>query len=107
MLQHELRSQGPQGCSPTLVSGGGREGGRQGGREGGRKGLCVCVCVCVCVDLDLCLTPLFLRDVDDVQDMMDDISEQNEIAEEIGNALSQPIGFNQEIDDVRIIIVVS
>jgi charged multivesicular body protein 4 len=37
--------------------------------------------------------------VDDVHDMMDDISEQNEIAEEIGNALSQPIGFNQELDD--------
>ena len=40
-------------------------------------------------------------DVDDVHDMMDDISEQNEIAEEISSALSQPIGFNQEIDDVR------
>ena len=33
--------------------------------------------------------------------MMDDISEQNEIAEEISSALSQPIGFNQELDDVR------
>ena len=41
------------------------------------------------------------RDVDDVHDMMDDISEQNEIAEEISSALSTPIGFNQEIDDVR------
>lgn len=38
-------------------------------------------------------------DVDDVHDMMDDISEQNEIAEEISSALSTPIGFNQEIDD--------
>lgn len=38
-------------------------------------------------------------DVDDIHDMMDDISEQNEIAEEIGNALAQPIGFNQELDD--------
>lgn len=47
-------------------------------------------------------SPVFLsRDVDDVHDMMDDISEQNEIAEEIGTALSTPIGFNQEIDDVR------
>ena len=41
------------------------------------------------------------RDVDDIHDMMDDISEQNEIAEEISGALSQPIGFNQELDDVR------
>lgn len=40
------------------------------------------------------------RDVDDVHDMMDDISEQNEIAEEIGTALSAPIGFNQELDEV-------
>ena len=36
-----------------------------------------------------------------MHDMMDDISEQNEIAEEIGSALSAPIGFNQELDDVR------
>lgn len=40
------------------------------------------------------------RDVDDVHDMMDDISEQNEIATEITEALSAPIGFNQELDDV-------
>ena len=47
------------------------------------------------------LTVSLSRDVDDVHDMMDDISEQNEIAEEISSALSTPIGFNQEIDDVR------
>lgn len=35
-----------------------------------------------------------------MHDMMDDISEQNEIAEEISSALSAPIGFNQELDDV-------
>lgn len=32
--------------------------------------------------------------------MMDDIAEQNEIAQEIGDALSAPIGFNQELDEV-------
>ena len=32
---------------------------------------------------------------------MDDIGEQNEIAEEISTALSQPIGFGAEIDEVR------
>ena len=31
---------------------------------------------------------------------MDDLQEQNEIAEEIANAISQPIGFAQELDDV-------
>ena len=45
---------------------------------------------------------LINRDVDDVHDMMDDISEQNEIAQEIGDALSAPIGFNQDLDEVCI-----
>ena len=40
--------------------------------------------------------------MDDVHDMMDDISEQNEIAQEIGDALSAPIGFNQELDEVKV-----
>ena len=40
--------------------------------------------------------------MDDVHDLMDDIQEQNEVATEISDALSQPIGFNQEIDDVSI-----
>ncbi|XP_064398517.1 charged multivesicular body protein 4b-like [Halichondria panicea] len=38
-------------------------------------------------------------DVDDIHDMMDDITEQNEIADEISNVLAQPIGFAGEIDD--------
>ena len=44
---------------------------------------------------------LLCRDVDDVHDMMDDIEEQNVIAQEIGDALSTPFGMNQELDDVR------
>lgn len=42
--------------------------------------------------------------MDDVHDLMDDIQEQNEVATEISDALSQPIGFNQEIDDVSHVI---
>ncbi|XP_003382530.1 PREDICTED: charged multivesicular body protein 4b-like [Amphimedon queenslandica] len=38
-------------------------------------------------------------DVDDVHDMMDDIEEQNVIAQEISDALSTPFGMNQELDD--------
>ncbi|KAL5467534.1 hypothetical protein EMCRGX_G031778 [Ephydatia muelleri] len=38
-------------------------------------------------------------DVDDVQDMMDDIQEQNELSEEITNALSNPVGFGQDVDE--------
>ena len=45
---------------------------------------------------------VFHRDVDDVHDMMDDISEQHEIANEIANAISSPVGFGQDIDEVRI-----
>jgi charged multivesicular body protein 4 len=37
--------------------------------------------------------------VDDVHDIMDDLQEQNEIAEEIASAISQPIGFATEYDD--------
>ncbi|XP_046843437.1 charged multivesicular body protein 4c-like [Xenia sp. Carnegie-2017] len=38
-------------------------------------------------------------DVDDVHDMMDDISEQHEIANEIASAISNPIGFGVDIDE--------
>ena len=41
------------------------------------------------------------RDVDDVHDIMDDIQEQTEIANEISTALSQPVGF-QDVDEVNI-----
>ena len=41
-----------------------------------------------------------IRDVDDVQDMMDDIQEQNQLADEITNALSSPVGFGQDVDEV-------
>ncbi len=44
------------------------------------------------------------RDVDDIHDMMDDITEQNEIADEISNVLAQPIGFAGEIDDVSLFV---
>lgn len=38
-------------------------------------------------------------DVDDVHDMMDDISEQTELANEISDAISNSVGFGQDIDD--------
>ena len=33
---------------------------------------------------------------------MDDIQEQNELSEEITNALSNPVGFGQDVDEVGI-----
>ncbi|XP_057291602.1 charged multivesicular body protein 4c-like isoform X1 [Hydractinia symbiolongicarpus] len=38
-------------------------------------------------------------DVDDVHDMMDDISEQTELANEISEAISSSVGFGQDIDE--------
>ncbi|ESO98319.1 hypothetical protein LOTGIDRAFT_203722 [Lottia gigantea] len=38
-------------------------------------------------------------DVDKVHDLMDEVAEQNEIANEISDAISNPIGFGQDVDD--------
>jgi len=38
-------------------------------------------------------------DVDKVHDMMDDIAEQQEVAREISDAISNPIAFGQDLDD--------
>jgi len=39
--------------------------------------------------------------VDDVHSLMDDIAEQNEISHEISDAISNPVGFGQDVDEVR------
>merc|ERR1712141_877811 len=38
-------------------------------------------------------------DVDQVHDMMDDIAEQQDVAKEISEAISNPVAFGQEFDD--------
>jgi hypothetical protein len=38
-------------------------------------------------------------DVDKVQDLKDDIAEQQELANEIANVISSPIGFDAQIND--------
>lgn len=38
-------------------------------------------------------------DVDDVHNLMDDIAEQQEVANEISDAISNPIGFGQDMDE--------
>ncbi|KAL8589943.1 Charged multivesicular body protein 4C [Nucella lapillus] len=38
-------------------------------------------------------------DVDKVHDLMDEVAEQQEIANEIGEAISNPVGFGQDVDD--------
>merc|ERR1712113_462607 len=37
--------------------------------------------------------------VDEVHDMMDDIAEQQDVAKEISEAISNPVAFGQEFDD--------
>ncbi len=39
-------------------------------------------------------------DVDAVHDLMDDIQEQQDIANEISDAISSPVGFGNELDEV-------
>ncbi len=38
-------------------------------------------------------------DVDKVQDLKDDIQEQQDLANEISNVISSPIGFGEQLDD--------
>jgi len=38
-------------------------------------------------------------DVDSVQDIMDELAEQHDLANEIGNAISSPVGFGADIDE--------
>jgi Snf7 len=40
------------------------------------------------------------RNVDDVHSLLDDIAEQQGVASEITEALSNPVGFSQDVDDV-------
>ena len=42
------------------------------------------------------------RTADDVHDLMDDITDQQEVADEITTALSSGIGVGQEIDEVTV-----
>jgi len=37
-----------------------------------------------------------------VHNLMDDVAEQQEIANEISDAISNPVGFQQDVDEVNI-----
>lgn len=43
---------------------------------------------------------LFFRDIDKVDELMQDITEQQELAQEISDAISKPVGFGEEFDEV-------
>jgi len=38
---------------------------------------------------------MYFRDVDQVHDMMDDIAEQQDVAKEISEAISNPVAFGK------------
>lgn len=43
---------------------------------------------------------LFYRDIDKVDELMQDIAEQQELADEISTAISKPVGIGEEFDEV-------
>lgn len=45
------------------------------------------------------LCSFIFRDVDKVHDMMDDIAEQQDVAKEISDAISNPVAFGADLDD--------
>ncbi len=49
--------------------------------------------------IDLILLIVF-RDLDKVDDLMQDITEQQELAQEISDAISRPVGFGDDCDEV-------
>jgi len=49
---------------------------------------------------------LSVRNVDDVHNLMDDVAEQQEIANEISDAISNPVGFQQDVDEVSFMCLV-
>ena len=42
-------------------------------------------------------------DVDQVHDLMEDIAEQQDVANEIAEAISNPVGFGNEIDESELL----
>lgn len=44
---------------------------------------------------------LFFRGIDNVDDLMADIAEQQEVAQEISDAISRPFGAGVDYDEVR------
>lgn len=45
--------------------------------------------------------PVFYRDIDKVDDLMAEITEQQEVAQEISDVISRPVGFGEDYDEVR------
>lgn len=46
------------------------------------------------------LSIYLLRDIDKVDEQMADITEQQEVAQQISDAISRPVGFGDDVDEV-------
>lgn len=46
----------------------------------------------------------YFRNVDDVHNMMDDIAESQDLSKEISEAISNPVAFGTDVDEVSTII---
>lgn len=47
------------------------------------------------------------RDIDKVDELMQDIADQQELAEEISTAISKPVGFGEEFDEVSVFMKIT
>lgn len=47
------------------------------------------------------------RDIDKVDELMQDIADQQELAEEISTAISKPVGFGEEFDEVSVFMQIT
>lgn len=65
-------------------------GGLHSGKTGGLGGLLP----------DFLAVYFVLRDIDKVDELMADITEQQEVAQQISDAISQPVGFGDVVDEV-------
>ena len=43
--------------------------------------------------------------MEDVHNLMDDVAEQHEVADELSDALSNAVGFSRDVSDVSVSIV--
>lgn len=54
--------------------------------------------LCLCSN-SVYLFPTWIIDLHQVEDLMDEVREQQQIAEEISSVISNPIGFGQDVDE--------
>lgn len=63
----------------------------------------MCIFSCHCsLSLFFTLSSCYSGNIDKVDELMMDITEQQEVAQEISDAISRPAGFGEDYDEVRL-----